>query len=151
MKNYKSVVCLFSIICLALILCACGGNTAKDDSSVDTDNADSKYFDEYGNPILVELEGEKLTAENVVSTGWQCTYNSGDDKIYTRFTLEADATYKQIIAINGLFDHSETGTYEVKNGKLYLYLNGDSASGTVYEYKNGNLFNSGNEFTPYFE
>lgn len=88
----------------------------------------------------------------MVGTGWQCTYHTdAGDKVYTRFILAADGTYNQILAINELYDHSEEGTYEVTDGKLYLYLEGDTGSATVYESKNGNLINSGNEYTPYSE
>lgn len=147
MKNIKALlgITLSLIICLGL--CACGGNS--EDGSTNT-NTDMSYEsnEEAG---LSEIEGKKLTEENIIGTGWQCTYYDGEDKIYTRFILSAEKEYKQIFAINGLYSHNENGTYEVKGGKLHLYINGDTASATVYEYKHGNLLNSGNEFEPYFE
>lgn len=137
----KNFICLLMVVCLAVSLCACagGGN--------DGGNSDGAAVDGASSPI----EGNKLTSENVVGTGWQCTYHDNDKKIYTRFILSEDGTYDQIIAIDELFDHREKGTYEVKGGKLYLYLNGDTSSSTVYEYKKGNLLNSGNQYTPYYE
>ena len=127
----KSIVCLFLALCLTFGLCACGGNYVSEETP--------------------QIEGSKLTSENVVGTAWQCTYHTEEgDKIYTRFWLYEDGTYKQLIAINGLFDRYDNGSYEVKGGKLYLYLNGETATSTVYEYKNDNLTNDGNEYTPYF-
>ena len=138
----KSIVCLFLVLCLAFSLCACGGTV---DNGGDADN-------NYVSEESTQIEGDKLTSENVVGRGWQCTYHTGGgDKIYTRFWLYEDGTYKQLIAINELFDRYDNGTYEVKGGKLYLYLNGDTASATVYEHKNGNLLNDGNEYVPYSE
>ena len=144
MIKIKNIICLFLIVCVVAGLCACGGKLSN--NSTDT-GADTTYADGKEN---AQIEGSKLTNENIVGTGWQCTYHTDDgDKIYTRFILAADGTYKQIIAINELYDHSEKGTYEVKDGKLYL--NSDTNTSTVYEYKNGNLFNNGNEFTAYVE
>ena len=144
MIKMKNIVCLFLIVCVVVGLCSCGEKPANNntDTGTDTTYADSKDHE--------QIEGSKLTNENIAGTGWQCTYHTEDgDKIYTRFILAADGTYNQIIAINGLFDHSEKGTYEVKNGKLYLNCNTNTS--TIYEYKNGNLFNNGNEFTAYVE
>ena len=139
----KSIVCLFLVLCLTFGLCACGGNTVDNGG-----NADAGYVSEEN----TQIEGSKLTSENVVGTAWQCTYHTDDgDKIYTRFWLYEDGTYKQLIAINELFDRYDYGNYEVKDSKLYLYLNGDTSSSTVYEYKNDNLTNDGNEYTPYSE
>ena len=133
----KKVWAILLVLVLCLSLCACGGNADGDNS---------------GPTKPTQIEGNKLTADNVVGTGWQCTYHTDDDnKIYTRFMLAEDGTYKQLIAINELFDRYENGTYEVKGGKLYLYLNGDTNSSTVYEYKNKNLVNDGHEFTTYVE
>ena len=139
----KSIVCLFLALCLTFGLCACSGNTV--DNGGDAGN-------NYVSEETPQIEGSKLTSENVVGTAWQCTYHTEEgDKIYTRFWLYEDGTYKQLIAINGLFDRYDNGSYEVKGGKLYLYLNGETATSTVYEYKNDNLTNDGNEYTPYFE
>ena len=130
-------------LCLTFGLCACSGNTV--DNGGDAGN-------NYVSEETPQIEGSKLTSENVVGTAWQCTYHTEEgDKIYTRFWLYEDGTYKQLIAINGLFDRYDNGSYEVKGGKLYLYLNGETATSTVYEYKNDNLTNDGNEYTPYFE
>lgn len=145
----KYIVSLFSVILvlsLCLGLCACGGaadNGGKTDADPVPDNG--------GTSSITQIEDSKLTKENVAGTGWQCTYFEGEDKIYRRFTLSAEGEFTAIIAKNELFSHKETGTYDVKDGKLYLYLNGDAASATVYEYKNGNLVNNGNEFTTYVE
>ena len=146
MTKTKTIICLFLIICIVAGLCACGNKPTNNHTDAVADS-DTTYTDNKEN---AQIEGSKLTEENVVGTGWQCTYHTDDgNKIYTRFTLATDGTYNQIIAINGLFDHSEKGTYEVKNGKLYL--NSDANTSTVYEYKNGNLFNDKNEFTAYVE
>lgn len=145
----KHIVSLFSIILvlsLCLGLCACGGaadNGGKTDTNSAPDNGETSS--------ITQIEDGKLTKENVAGTGWQCTYFEGEDKVYRRFTLSTEGEFTAIIAINELFSHKETGTYDVKDGKLYLYLNGDAASATVYEYKNGNLLNNGNEFTTYVE
>lgn len=170
----KSFICLFLAVCLALSLCACGTDATNNVSSVTDDvvdtvstddvvdddedfniedaKSDSKYYDEYGNTLIVALDGNKLTKSNVIRTGWQCTYYTDNgDKVYTRFILDFDSKYQQLFAINGLLDHTDKGTYEVKGGKLYLYLNGETATSTVYEYKNENLTNNGNEYTPYSE
>lgn len=150
MLKMKQVLCLFLVICFAVSLCACGNKPATNDNAPgnSTGNSTGANIDSNEKP---QVEDNKLTAENVAGAGWQCTYHTGDDKIYTRFVLADDGTYKQIIAKNGLFDHSETGTYEVKGGKLYLYLNGDTNSATAYEPKGENLLNNGNEYTPYSE
>ncbi len=143
MKRVKIllVMVLSLVLCLALVAC-----NAPADKDVTNSNAGTNSTNGEG----TQIEGNKLTNETVVDTGWQCTYHTADgDKIYTRFILAADGTYNQIIAINELYDHSEKGTYEVKGGALYLYLNGDTTASIVYEYKNGNLVNSGNEYTPY--
>ena len=142
----KKLSCLFLVLCLAFSLCACGGNSTDNGGNLG-DGASAVVSE-----VSTQIEGSKLTSENVVGTAWQCTYHTDEgDKIYTRFWLYEDGTYKQLIAINGLFDHHDYGTYEVKGGKLYLYLNGETATSTVYEYKNENLTNDGNEYTPYSE
>lgn len=127
---------LAAVICLSLV--ACGGNPSDQPDGEDAGTT-------------TQISGNKLTEENVAGTGWQCTYTENGDTVYRRFLLSADGTYEAIIAINQLFSHKETGTYGVKGEKLYLYLNGTENDSTVYEFKNGNLFNSGNEFTPYVE
>ena len=138
----RNIICLLLVVFLTVGFCACG-NTADNDGK-----ANGGYVSEED----TQIEGSKLTSENVVGTAWQCTYHTDDgDKIYTRFWLYEDGTYKQLIAINELFDRYDNGTYEVKDSKLYLYLNGDTSSSTVYEYKKGNLTNNGNEYTPYSE
>ena len=163
---------LFLVFCLIFGLCACGEASTDAVSSIGADTPDesiadevdededfdittakenSKYYDEYGNVLIVALEGNKLTKSNVIRTGWQCTYTENGDKTYTRFVLDFDAKYKQIFAINGVLDHSINGTYEVKGGKLYLYPDADPSNPDVYEYKDGNITNNGHEFTPYFE
>ncbi len=139
----KSIVLLLLVFCLTLGLCACA------DPASEPTKATSDGYTE-------EEKGEKEEAEQAFNgdlsgTGWQCTYHSGDDKIYTRFLLASDGTYNQIIAINELYDHSEKGTYEVKNGRLSLYLNGEASSATVYEIKGEKLILNGNEYTPYSE
>ena len=141
----KRFICLFLVLCLAFSFCACGGNST--DNGGDAGDGGNAVGE-----VSTQIEGSKLTSENVVGTAWQCTYHTNEgDKIYTRFWLYEDGTYKQLIAINELFDRYDNGTYEVKGGKLYLYLNGDTSTSTVYEYKNGNLLNDGNEYTPYSE
>ncbi len=143
MIKIRNIVCLFLVVCVVISFCACDGNTVDNGGS-----ADNNYVSEDN----TQIEGDKLTSDNAVGRGWQCTYHTDDgDKIYTRFILADDGTYKQLIAINELFDHYDNGTYEVKSGDLYLYLNGDTSSSTVYKYKNGNLTNDGNEYTPYSE
>lgn len=145
MKRIRGLFVIILILCVCFSLCTCG-NTAPN-GGASTEATPTEIREEAST-----IEGTKLTDENVKGTGWQCTYHNAEgDKIYCRFTLSAEGDYRAIIAINGLFSHAETGTYEVKNGKLYLYLNGDEASATVYEYKKGNLINDGNEFTPYSE
>lgn len=171
----KKLLVYFLVFCLIFGLYACGGAPVENSKDVSADVADEStgdvadevdddedfdvasakenamYYDEYGNTIMVGLEGNKLTKSNVIRTGWQSRYTENGDEIYTRFILDFDAKYKQIFAINGLFDHSITGTYEVKGGKLYLYPDADPSSPDVYEYKSGNIVNNGHEFTPYFE
>ncbi len=145
MKKFKMLFAavLALVICLTLVAC---------NSPDETGDADSGTSSDYTSEESTQIEENALTNENVAGTGWQCTYHNDDgDKIYTRFILAADGTYNQIIAINELYDHSEKGTYEVKGGALYLYQNGDTNASTVYEYKNGNLINEGNEYTPYTE
>ncbi len=141
MKYISALLSIILILSFCLGLCACGGSSdGGKNANVNSANSTS-----------AQITDSKLTPENVSGTGWQCTYFEGEDKIYRRFTLSAEGDYTAIIAKNELFSHKETGTYEVKNGKLYLYLNGDTASSTVYEYKNNNLVNNGNEFTTYVE
>ncbi len=144
----KKLEMLFAAV-LVLIICLTSGAC---NGSVETDGSDAGTSSDCTSEESTQIEGNTLTNENVAGTGWQCTYYNDDgDKIYTRFILAADGTYNQIIAINELYDHSEKGTYEVKGKALYLYQNGDTNASTVYEYKNGNLLNDGNEYTPYTE
>ncbi len=133
----KRIVAILLVLALALSFSACSEKSAESGGSTTTTGS-------------TQGEGSKLTDDNVVGTGWQCTYfEQNGDKVYRRFTLAEDGTYRAIIAINELFDHSENGTYEVKNGKLYLQP--DSGDVLVYEYKKNNLWHGGNEFTPYSE
>ena len=153
MNKIKKFISLLLTCCLLAGLCACGGDPS-DNAGANTNRNTEAENTQNGNPTLAEVDGKKLTEENVVGTGWQCTYYDNEDKVYTRFTLSAESDkkeYKQIFAINGLYSHSETGTYEVKDGKLHLHPNGDSSSSAVYELKNGKLLNSGKEFEPYTE
>lgn len=134
----KRILAMLLVLALALSFSACGEKPAGGDGGSTTTTGST------------QIEGSKLTAENVAGTGWQCTYfESNGDKVYRRFTLAEDGTYRAIIAINELFDHSENGTYEVKNGKLHLQP--ESGDPLIYEYKNDHLWHGGNEFTPYSE
>lgn len=144
-RVFFSLILLFTV---TFSLCACTG------SSLGLGSAPAEETGENGEKTTEASAevGEPLTPENAVGRGWQCTYkNSADDTEYRRFVLAADKSYEAIVAINGLFSHKDKGTYEVKGGALYLYLNGDPSASTVYEYENGNLINNGNEFLPYEE
>ncbi len=144
MKRIKGIFLIMLVLGLCFSLCACGNTASEGGAGTEATPEQSEE--------APKVEGSRLTDENVKGTGWQCTYHNAEgDKIYRRFILSEEGDYRAIIAINELFSYPETGTYEVKDGKLYLYLNGDEASAAVYEYKKGNLINDGNEFTPYSE
>ncbi len=154
MKKKRLVLFLALVLTLSLALCACG-DTFQGEGEPSHEGGKGEVNAPYENDpenYKSQIEESRLSEENVVGTGWQCTYFEEDgDKVYRRFTLSAEKEFQGLVAINELFSHRETGTYEVKDGKLYLYLNGDQGASSVYEYKNGMLVNDGNEYITYKE
>ena len=96
--------------------------------------------------ICISLCACSITKEKAVGT-WSGSYVYNGNQFTSAFVLSADGTYSQATYKNGRLSSAETGTYEVKGGKVILHENGDMTSSTEYEYKNGKLVNNGHEFT----
>ena len=87
-----------------------------------------------------------LSEKDAVGT-WSGTYVYNGNQFVCAFVLSADGTYSEVTYKNGSLSSAETGTYEVKGGKVFLYEKGGLGSYTEYKYKDGKLVNNGHEFT----
>ena len=76
---------------------------------------------------------------------WSGTYTYNGNQFSCGFVLDQDGSYAKITYKNGSLSSSETGTYEVKGGKVILHKDGKSGVSTEYKYKGGNLVNSGHK------
>ena len=78
---------------------------------------------------------------------WSGTYTYNGNQFSCTFALEGNGKYAKITYKNGSLSSSETGTYEVKGGKVILHKDGNMGVSTEYKYKGGNLVNNGHKFS----
>ena len=86
-----------------------------------------------------------IKKEDAIGT-WVGSYVYNGNQFTRAFTLSADGTYAEVTYKNGEFSSTETGTYEVKGGKVILHENGNMGISTTYKYKGGALVNNDHEF-----
>jgi len=86
-----------------------------------------------------------ITKETAVGT-WAGTYVYDGNQFACSFVLSEDGDYAKVTLKNGSMSSSETGTYEVKGGKVILHKDGNMGVSTEYKYKGGKLVNNGHEF-----
>lgn len=85
-------------------------------------------------------------SEKGVAGTWSGEYDYNGNHFARVFVLDGNGNYTEVTQKNGEFYDSETGTYEIKGGKLLLHENGDTNTSTPYKYKFGKLVNNDHEF-----
>ena len=87
-----------------------------------------------------------ISKEEAVGT-WSGAYVYNGNQFARSFVLSEDGKYTEVTMKNGSLSSTETGTYEIKGGKVILHESGDESISTVYEYKNGKPVNNDHEFS----
>lgn len=87
-----------------------------------------------------------ISEDEAVGT-WSGAYEYNGNDFATAFTLEENGDYIKITFKNGSLSSSETGTWEVKGGKVILHEGGNKGVSTEYKYKGEALVNNKHEFT----
>lgn len=88
-----------------------------------------------------------LFACNDAGETWNGEYEYNGSHFSVTFVLEEDGEYSKVVYKNGNFFSTEKGTYEKKEGSVFLYINGDTGHYTRYEYTDGKLVNNGHVFS----
>ncbi len=82
--------------------------------------------------------------EEVIGT-WGGSYTYNGNEFTQIFVLDENFEYGKLTYKNGYLSGTEMGSYEIKGNKIELEANGKAGT-TVYEYKNGKLYNNDHEF-----
>jgi|GEM_PF-3971957 hypothetical protein len=82
--------------------------------------------------------GSKLTKETAVGT-WRGELTFNVDKCSKTLLINADGSYSSETAAGNDERQYSSGSWEIKNGELYLYINSDKDKIMIYEYKDGKL------------
>lgn len=75
------------------------------------------------------------------------SYTYDENEFYVEITLNEDGTYTRVYEKNGEPHKSEEGDYELKDGKVYLYVVDDHSVWNAYDYIDGQLESDGRIFT----
>ena len=75
------------------------------------------------------------------------SYTYDGNEFYMELTLNEDGTYKRVYEKNGQPYETTEGDYEVKDGKLYIYINEENSSFNKYDIVDGHLESDGRIFT----
>lgn len=91
-----------------------------------------------------------ISKKDAIGT-WSGAYVYNGSQFVTAFALSENGTYAEITYKDGSMANAETGTWEVDDGEVVLYENGNKnydigVTSTRYQYKSGVLVNSGHEF-----
>ena len=78
---------------------------------------------------------------------WSSTYVYDGNEFSSVFILEANGEYSKETNKNGSLSSTEEGIWEIDDGKVVLYEDGNRGIRTEYQYKNGKLVNNGHKFT----
>ena len=86
-----------------------------------------------------------ISKKNAIGT-WQSSYVYEGNTFNVTFVLDDDGDYNKVVVKNGAISKVESGTYEIKGGKVVLHADGDDNVATKYTYKNGKLVNNNHEY-----
>ena len=86
-----------------------------------------------------------ISEDKAVGT-WTGSYVYNGNSFSVAFILNADGNYSYASYKNGSFNKAESGTWEIKGGKVILHENGNVGISTKYKYKGGALVNNDHQF-----
>ena len=82
-----------------------------------------------------------ISREEAVGT-WSGTYVYEGNTFAVAIVLSEEGNYGKASYKNGSFNSSESGTWEIKGGKVVLHRDGDMGVSTEYKYKGDALVNN---------
>ncbi len=91
--------------------------------------------------LLGILCGCNVSEDNVIGT-WTGSYTFNGNSYTVCTIIDASGAYSKVTVKNGLSYTSETGDWEIKGSKIYLYDDSSAVhhgEATVYTYSNGQL------------
>lgn len=95
--------------------------------------------------ICLSLCACGISKEKAVGN-WTSNYEYKGNSFKHTIVLKEDGTYFDLTLKNGRFSSAESGTYEIKLGKVRLYEDGDKSGYMELKYKFGKLENGGHEY-----
>ena len=96
--------------------------------------------------ICLSLCACGISEKSAVGT-WSGEYDYNGNHFARTFVLDEDGNYTEVTTKNGELYDTETGTYEVKIGKVLLHEDGNTDTSTPYTYRFGKLVNNDHVFT----
>ena len=87
------------------------------------------------------------SSDNKLEGTYSGSYTYDENEFYVEITLKEDGTYTRVYDKNGEPHKSESGDYELIDGKVRLYVAEDHGVWNIYDYKDGHLESDGRIFT----
>ena len=77
---------------------------------------------------------------------WSSSYTYNGSEFFSSIVLSDDGTYIKETYKDGSVSSNETGTYEVYEGRVLLYKNGNKTTAMEFTYQDGSLYNNDHKF-----
>ena len=95
--------------------------------------------------LCISLCACGISRDEAVGT-WSGTYVYNGSTFAVAFVLESNGDYAKATYKDGEFRSAESGTWEIKSGKVYLHKDGNTGTSTIYKYQGKALVNNDHKF-----